>query len=175
MKKTLLIAASFIFVVSLLTAAQAPNPAMQMALANMSKVMVDMDEGERMQYMRAKQREGVAHGMELFNDRNLGSNSRSCNNCHPGGTTTNGSTQIPMPLSNGMQPSLPIPTLVGAGATFPKYKVPNDSVITLAVMNNNCLQMFMMGEPLDLAGEPSRNLAAYVASLSNGEEVQIGN
>ena len=101
MKKTLLIAASFIFVVSLLTAAQAPNPAMQMALANMSKVMVDMDEGERMQYMRAKQREGVAHGMELFNDRNLGSNSRSCNNCHPGGTTTNGSTQIPMPLSNG--------------------------------------------------------------------------
>ena len=59
--------------------------------------------------------------------------------------------------------------------TFPKYKVPNDSVITLAVMNNNCLQMFMMGEPLDLAGEPSRNLAAYVASLSNGEEVQIGN
>ncbi len=72
-------------------------------------------------------------------------------------------------------PSMPIPTFAGAGATFPKCKVPNDSVITLAVMNNNCLQMFMMGQPLDLASEDSRDLAAYVASLSNGEEVQIGN
>ena len=124
MKKTLLTAASFIFVVSLLTAAQAPNPAMQMALANMSEVMVDMDEGERMQYMMAKQREGVAHGMELFNDRNLGSNNRSCNNCHPGGGTTNTSTQIPMPLSNGMQPSMPIPTLVGAARRSRNIRCP---------------------------------------------------
>ena len=175
MKKILLVAAGFIFVVSLVAAGQAPSPAMQMALDNMSKVMVDMDEGQRMQYMMEKQREGIEHGQGLFNNRSLGTNNRSCNSCHPDGTTTNTSTQIPMPLSNGMQPSMPIPTLVGAGATFPKYKVPNDSVITLAVMNNNCLQMFMMGQPLDLASEDSRDLAAFVASLSNGEEVKIGN
>ena len=175
MKKTVLIAASLIFVVSLVAVAQTPSPAMRMALDNMSKVMVDMPDGERMQYMAQKQREGVEQGRGLFNSTSLGTSNTSCNSCHPGCASNGGSTQIPMALSNGARPSLPIPTLVGAAATFPKYKVPNDSVITLAVMNNNCLQMFMKGSPLDLAGEDSRHLAAYVASLSNGKEVEIGN
>ncbi len=175
MKNILLTAVGFVLVVSLVATAQGPSPAMQMALDNMSRVMVDMSEEERTQYMMTKQREGVGHGQELFNNTELGSNGFSCNSCHPGGDTTGGTTQIPMPLSNGMRPAMPIPTLVGAGATYPKYKVPNDSVITLSVMNHNCLQMFMMGQPLDLASEDSRDLAAYVASLSNGEEVEIGN
>jgi hypothetical protein len=43
MKKTVLIVASLILVFSLVAAAQMrPSPAMQMALDNMSKVMVDM-------------------------------------------------------------------------------------------------------------------------------------
>ena len=174
MKKKTLILACLALGISFVAAAQAPSPAMQMALDNMSKVMVDMPEAERMPYMMQKQREGVDHGRELFNSTSLGTTNASCNSCHPDGATNGGSTQIPMALSNGVRPSLPIPTLVGAGATFPKYKVPNDSVITLAVMNNNCIAMFMMGSPLDLASEDSGDLAAYVASLSNGREIAVG-
>jgi len=69
---------------------------------------------------------------------------------------------------------LPIPSLVGAASTFPKYKIPNDAVITLQQMHNNCIRMSMGGKRLPLNSPESFYLAAYVASLSNGEEVQVG-
>ena len=175
MKKTVLIGAGLILVFSLVAAAQMrPSPAMQMALDNMSKVMVDMPMNERAAYMMKKQQEGIDHGKALYSDSSLGTNARSCNTCHPGGGTNDGEAEIPMALSNGMKPALPIPSLIGAAATFPKYKVPNDAVITLANMNNNCIGMFMMGTPLDLNGQDAKDLAGYVATLSNGREVEIG-
>ncbi len=69
---------------------------------------------------------------------------------------------------------LPIPTLVGAAAHFPKYKVPNDEVITLQQMNNNCIRMFMAGKRLPLNSPETYYLAQYVTSLSNGDEVTVG-
>ncbi len=52
MKKTVLIGAGLILVFSLVAAAQMrPSPAMQMALDNMSKVMVDMPMNERAAYI----------------------------------------------------------------------------------------------------------------------------
>jgi len=146
---------------------------LQMAMENMAKVMLDMPMAERPKYMMQKQSAAMANGKGLFN-KTLGRNAQTCNSCHPGGGSTGGEAEIPMKGRFPMNPKLPIPTLVGAGASFPKYKVPNDAVITLAQMNNNCIKMFQMGDGLDLNSPDARDLATYVSSLSDGEEVAVG-
>lgn len=151
-----------------------PDPAMQMALKNMEKVMLDMKMEDRPKYMMKLQEEAIAHGKKLYSDTGLSTNDRSCNTCHPGGATTSGEAEIPMALKNGMKPKLPIPSLIGAAATFPKYKVPSDAVVQLAEMDNNCIRMFMMGKPLDLSSKDARDLVTYISTLSNGREVEIG-
>lgn len=183
MKRILFFAVCSVLALSLVAVAQqkkqdkkgmAPDPALAMALKNMEKVMLDMKMEDRPKYMMRLQEQSIAHGKELFNDAKLSTVNRSCNTCHPSGGTTNGEAEIPMPLKNGMIPKLPIPTLIGAAAQFPKYKVPNDAVIQLGEMNNNCIRMFMMGKPLDLNSKEARDLAAYVSTLSNGREVEVG-
>ena len=146
---------------------------MDMAMENMAKVMLDMPMEERPKYMMKKQQASLENGKKLFNST-LGRNQQTCNSCHPGGGTTGGEAEIPMKGRFPMNPKLPIPTLVGAAANFPKYKVPNDAVITLAQMGNNCIRMFQMGDGLDLNSTESRDLNAFVASLSDGEEVAVG-
>lgn len=147
---------------------------LMMAMDNMAKVMLDMKMEERPKYMMKHQQESNARGKALFSAASLGRNGQTCNSCHPGGGTTRGEAEIPMKGRFPMNPKLPIPTLVGASATFPKYKVPNDAVITLEAMNNNCIKMFMMGDGLDLNSQQARDLAGFVSSLSNGEEVAVG-
>lgn len=61
-----------------------------------------------------------------------------------------------------------IPDLHSSAATYPKFKVPNDAVITLTEMNNNCIVMFQMGKPLALGSQESRDLAAYVTYWRSG-------
>ena len=144
---------------------------MEMALANIDKAMGDM-KAARMNAMK-KQAEGVLSGKELFHDTNLGSNGSSCNSCHPSGATTGGEAEIQKKMGHGPY-VLPIPSLIGASARFPKFKVPNHNVITLAQMNNNCIRMFLKGKRLPLDSPESFNLSAYVSSLSDGDEVQVG-
>ena len=144
---------------------------MEMALANIDKAMGDM-KAARMNAMK-KQAEGVRFGKELFYDSELGSNGSSCNSCHPSGVTTGGEAEIAKKMGYGPY-IIPIPSLIGASARFPKFKVPNDNVMTLAQMNNNCIRMFLKGKRLPLDSPESFNLAAYVSSLSDGDEVQVG-
>jgi thiosulfate dehydrogenase len=146
---------------------------LNMAMENMAKVMLDMKMEDRPKYMMKKQANSIASGKEAFNTA-LGRNQQTCNACHPGGGTTGGEAEIPMKGRFEMNPKLPIPTLIGAAARFPKYKVPNDAVITIEQMNNNCIKMFMMGDGLELMSQKARDLAAYVSTLSNGEEIAIG-
>ncbi len=144
---------------------------MEMALANIDKAMENM-KAAKMNAMK-KQAEGVRLGKELFHDANLGSNGSSCNSCHPSGTTTSGEVEVPKKMGHGPY-VIPIPTLIGASARFPKFKVPNDNVITLAQMNNNCIRMFLKGKRIPLDSPESFNLAAYVSTFSDGDEVQVG-
>ena len=143
------------------------------AMANMDRVM-QMSASERMAHMKQEQENAIRLGKQLFNDPALSKNGNSCNSCHPGGGTTGGETEIAKKMGHGPY-MLPIPTLIGASARFPKYKVPNDGVITLEMMNNNCLRMFMKGKRLPLDSPESYYLAQYVTSLSNGDEVTVGN
>ena len=138
------------------------------AMENMDEVMEGMSLEERQARMMQRQSEMLAYGGNLYQDANLGSNGQTCASCHPGGGTTGGEAQVPM-----TDMRLPIPPLVGAAASFPKFKVPNDRVITLGQMNNNCIKMFMQGDPLELNSRESIALEMYVTSLSNGERVEV--
>ena len=105
----------------------------------------------------------IDKGKALYNDTELGKTGASCNSCHPGGGTTNGQVMV-----------MAVPPLSGAAATFPKYKKSAKRVITLSQMNNLCIAMIMEGKPLNLESEEAVALAAYVTSLSNGEEIKVG-
>ena len=135
------------------------DPMVMKAMENMKTIMM-MPEEDRMKHMKEVQQASLSNGTELFKDTNLGTNGQSCNGCHVAGGTTGGQVEM-MP---GMK--MPIPGLRGVAQQYPKFKIPNDSVITLAEMNNNCLVMFQKGKPLTLGSRESRDLAAYVASLS---------
>lgn len=91
-----------------------------MAMDNMAKVMLDMKMEDRPKYMMQQQELSLGRGKALFSDARLGRNGQTCNSCHPGGGTTGGEAEIPMKGRFPMNPKLPIPTLVGAGASFPK-------------------------------------------------------
>lgn len=140
------------------------------AMKNMDAVMEGMTLEERQAHMMTKQRETLAFGEGLFEEASLGTNGQTCTSCHPGGGTTGGEVQVPM-----TDMRLPVPSLVGAAATFPKFKVPNNRVITLSQMNNNCIKMFMQGKPLELNSKEAIALSMYVTSLSNGEQVGVSN
>lgn len=144
---------------------------MEVALANIDKAMQNMEATK--QEAMAKQEEALRIGKELFNDANLGKKGLACNSCHPGGGTTGGEVEIKKRMGHGPY-KLPIPSLIGAAARFPKYKIPNNQPITLAQMNNNCIRMFMSGKRLPLNSPESFYLATYVSSLSEGDQVQVG-
>ncbi len=148
------------------------------AMKNMDKYMSSMDVMMKKlpMAMKTTQESTIEWGEKLFNDKTaLGTNGQACASCHPGGGTTGGEAETPMPSElTGKPYKLPIPTLVGAAATFPKFKVPNDAVIDLTDMANNCIQMFMAAQPLDKKSSEARALTAYVATLSNDDKVAVG-
>ncbi len=149
-----------------------------MAMKNMDKYMANMEAMTKKLPMALKdsQESTLAMGEKLFNDtKALSTNGQSCASCHPGGGTTGGEAETPMASeATGKPYKLPVPTLVGAAATFPKFKVPNDQVIDLTDMQNNCIMMFMAAQPPAKNSKQARALTAYVSSLSNDDKVSVG-
>ena len=148
-----------------------------MAMKNMDTYMASMAAMKKLpKHMMETQKQAMKYGEELFNDNKaLGTNGQACASCHPGGGTTGGEAETPMAsVVTGKPYKLPVPTLVGAAATFPKFKVPNNAVIDLTDMANNCIQMFMAAQPLDKKSKEARALTAYLTSLSNDDKVQVG-
>ena len=146
-------------------------------MKNMDKFMANKESMMKLpMHLQEMQKASIERGKKLFNDQNaLSTNNRSCAACHPGGATTGGEVETPMASEvTGKPYRLPVPTLVGAAATFPKYKVPNDAVITLNDMANNCIMMFMGARPLNPKGQEMRDLVAYLTTLSNEGEINVG-
>lgn len=114
-------------------------------------------------------KKAIEKGKALFNDPKLGGGTTglSCNSCHPAGKTTGGEAE-----AMGMK--IPIPTLIGAAATFPKFKMGAKKVITADMMNNMCIMTFLKGKPLALDSDEAVALSAYVHSLSEGKRVKLG-
>ena len=137
---------------------QAADPMMSGPMANMKRIMM-MPKADRMKYVQTATKGSLTRGEARFSDAKLGTNGQACSSCHIGGGTTGGKVEM-MP---GMK--MAIPDLHGSGATYPKFKVPNDAVITLSEMNNNCIMMMQKGKPLGLGSQDARDLSAYVSSL----------
>lgn len=138
----------------------------EMAMGNMKKFMM-LSSQDRQSYVMKTQQDSMKHGESLFASASLGNNGFTCATCHPGGKTTGG--KVPMGKME-----MPIPSLVGVAATFPKFKPGNDAVITLAEMNNNCVVMFMKGQPIPLGSSNSRDLAFFITNLSKNVPLTPG-
>lgn len=148
-----------------------------MAMKNMDTFMSSMDAMKALpMHIKETQDAAIAHGKELFESQSaLGVNGQACASCHPGGGTSGGMAATPMPSEvTGKPYQLPIPSLIGAAAAFPKFKVPNNAVITLGDMANNCIMMFMMAKPLNPMSSEFKDLSAYLTSLSDGETIEVG-
>jgi len=107
-----------------------------LALAAAAVVLIAMPvlQAQQMKMLSAPERvaaleKSIAAGNKLYSDPKLGTNGATCASCHPGGGTTGGKVTV-----MGMQ--VPIPTLMGTAATFPKWKMGPQKVITLGQMNN---------------------------------------
>lgn len=147
------------------------------AMKNMDKYMGSQEAMMKVlpMAMKDKQQAFAKWGGELFNSTELSTNGQSCASCHPGGGTTGGTVKTPMASElTGKPYELPVPSLVGAAATFPKFKVPNDRVVSVQEMANNCIMMFMAAQPLPLQSPESRALGSYLTTLSAGEAVEPG-
>ncbi|MDF1589130.1 MAG: hypothetical protein P1P93_08265 [Gammaproteobacteria bacterium] len=138
----------------------------EMAMGNMKKIMM-LSSQDRQAYVMKTQQDSMKHGESLFASASLGSNGFTCSTCHPGGKTTGG--KVPMGKME-----MAIPSLVGVAATFPKFKPGNDAVITLAEMNNNCVVMFMKGQPIPLGSSNARDLAFFITNLSKNVPLTPG-
>ena len=79
----------------------------------------------------------VKEGRELFISSRLGSNSITCNECHPNATNTH-------------------------PETYPKFQKQLGKVATMAEMINWCIQNPLKGKPLALDSKEMTALIAYI-------------
>jgi len=131
---------------------------------NVMKIM-----GKMMPMMQEARKMAIASGQKHYNDPEFsdGSKGQSCNSCHPDGGTSGGMVDTPMPLDDGNPAKLPVPTLYGVSAKFPKFKVPNRRVVVLETMANNCVRMFMGGSRQDHNEQSMVELIAYLGTLED--------
>lgn len=109
-------------------------------------------------------RQSVEEGRRLFMEEGFGGNGRRCTSCHLGGGTRPGR------LPGGRT----IPSLVGAAATFPKYKARRGRVLTLADQVQVCVAGGIQGRPPALDGDAMRALLGYLTFLSQGRPIRMG-
>lgn len=128
------------------------------ALANIDRFM-KLKEPERMAYMQKAQGASLKRGESLFNSTRLGTTGLNCQACHPGGKTAGGKI--------GMgDHEVPIPSLAGVAGRFPQFKAVNDRVITQTEMQNNCIAMFLKGQPLASGSQEAADLTYFVSRIT---------
>jgi len=126
-------------------------------LENLNRFM-KLSEAERMQIMRQGESDAMTRGRALFNDPKLGNSGLTCAACHPDGGTAGGRI--------GMgEHEIAIPSLIGVANRYPRFKPLNGRVITQTEMQNNCLVMFLQGEPLGSGTHEAADLTYYVGAF----------
>ncbi|WP_298427643.1 c-type cytochrome [Rhodoblastus sp.] len=108
--------------------------------------------------------DAVQSGADIFAADTFGSEKRfngqpaTCASCHG----TNGKTEGRAP--NGA----PLPSLIGAAATFPKFDSQSSEVVTLEEQVMRCIKGGLQGEPPAYNSPEIVNLVTYLTSLSKG-------
>lgn len=134
------------------------------SMENRDRIMNEMGPGERSAYISEKTADTMSLGKSLFAGVQLGRNERSCESCHPGGGTTGSEASVG-------DVSLPIPSLIGVAAEYPKFSVADNQVVSMVRMIDNCIVLFMDGGHVALDSPEMVAIAMYVTSLSNGREM----
>ncbi len=99
----------------------------------------------------------IDHGAALFAHDSFGGTG-TCDTCHVNGGRSPGK------LPNGK----PIPSLIGAAATYPQYRADEHRVVTLSQQIHRCIAGALHGKPPAPDSTDLADLEAYVASLSQG-------
>lgn len=128
------------------------------AMARLDRFMA-LGEGERKVFAFQAEQAALKRGEALFNDARLGSTGLNCAACHPSGGSAGGKV--------GMgRHEVAIPSLLNVAQRYPRYKPLDGQVITQTDMQNNCIRMFLKGQPLAAGSREAADLALYVGRFS---------
>ena len=124
------------------------------AMARLDRFMA-LTELERKAFISQAERAAFKRGEALFNDTRLGTTGLNCAACHPNGGTAGGKV--------GMgRHEVEIATLMNVADRYPGYKPLDGRVITQSEMQNNCIRMFMKGQPLASGTREAADLSLFV-------------
>ncbi|MGD9139939.1 MAG: hypothetical protein PVJ42_00200 [bacterium] len=96
----------------------------------------------------------VERGFALFNDKKLGTNGSTCNDCHKGGGT-----------QNAKMGDMDMKAFDNLAAKYPRYFKMADKVMTLDQVVNFCVTNPLEAEPLAWDDQRLTDLVAYCASV----------
>lgn len=104
------------------------------------------------------QNDWIQKGETAFQNSNLGRNQKSCATCH---------------TKNNNQSDTTFVNLEGIAAIYPRYRQPQNRVITLEQQILHCLTQRLTTEKLPLDHETIVSLVCYLASISQGYLVAV--
>lgn len=96
----------------------------------------------------------IERGFALFKDKKLGTNEKTCNDCHMGGGT-----------KDGKMGGMTLKAFDNLAAKYPKFFMMGNKVMTLDQVVNYCVTTPLKGEPLSWDDQRLTDLVAYCASL----------
>jgi cytochrome c len=103
-------------------------------------------------------RASIMRGKELFSDPGLGTNGKTCNECHTAGGTL-----------EGKMGNMVVKPFHEVNEKYPRYWIMADKVMTLDQVINWCIMTPLQGEPLKWDDPKMTDLAAYCASIESPE------
>ena len=116
------------------------------------------EEAEKKMTPEEVMKASILRGKDLFNDPDLGTNGKTCNDCHAAGGTM-----------EGTMGKMVIKPFHEVNEKYPMYWMMADKVMTLDQVINWCIMTPLQGEPLKWDDQKLTDLAAYCASVESME------
>ena len=104
------------------------------------------------------QNEWIRRGETTFTNPEIGTNGKTCANCH---------------TKNNVKPNATFINLAGVAAVYPRYRTPQNRVITLEQQILHCLTQHLTATELPLDHETIVSLVCYLASISQGSRIAV--
>jgi cytochrome c553 len=82
-------------------------------------------------------------GKALFNDSRLGTNGKSCNTCHPGGSNIDGSKRT--------------------------FNILGEQISSISGAVNFCIENALEGKPLAADSQDMKDIVSYISALKGGK------
>jgi cytochrome c len=112
-------------------------------------------EAEKQMDPKAAMEASIMNGKALFGDASLGTNGKTCNDCHTAGGTM-----------EGKMGKMVIKPFYEVNEKYPMYWMMANKVMTLDQVINWCIMTPLQGEPMKWDDQRLADLAAYCASVA---------